>query len=380
MEYSMNKRVIILTAFYEEQVGYQEVQLTKILQRLHYEVLVVATDRANYDRTVRYEDPESSGILRIKKHIRIKNTFLPLENIKERIERFHPDIALVIHPNAGLPYFYLKYLPASCKVISFFGDLLDKNKIGKADNKGNKFIQKYIKDNWYNKTFQRSDIIVANTNETSETLKNTATTAIDEKIVMPGLGFDPIQYYLSPEHRIQTRRELNIPLDHIVFVTITRVYPGKPVVEWLTPIIEQMRKNPRLTYIFAGFMDTELSRSIKRELEKFNLGHQLRLLDFTSAEYNNKLFNAADYSLWYTPTISIQQSMATGLPAIIPHDATVDHLVEPGINGMFYSNFGELSEIVSTIKVWNHERLALAEYNKKFSYDSIINFLFSRIQ
>lgn len=375
----MKHRIAILTAFYEEQVGYQEVQLAQILRRLGHEVLVVTTDRANYRRETRYRDPVTSGIVRITRLIRIKNTFLPLEGVRAHIVSFRPDIALVIHPNAGLPYFYLRQLPPECRVISFFGDLLDKNKIGKADNKGNQFIQKHLKDRWYNTTFRRSDVIVANTNETTETLMACATIDITDKIVMPGLGFDPHQYFLSKDLRVQTRNELGIPPDHFVLTTITRVYPGKPVVEWLKPVIGVMKKNPKMSYVFAGFLDTELSRSIKKELMHFGLGNRLILLDFTSAEYNNALFNAADSSIWYTPTISIQQSMATGLPAIIPNDATVNHLVDPNVNGSYYADFEELIQILLNIHTKKFDRSSLADFNRRFSYTSIIEFLFSRL-
>jgi hypothetical protein len=373
-------RIVIISSFFEEHIGYQEVQLAKVLQRLGHDVLVVTTDRSNFYPEKRYNGSEFPNVIRIKRLLRVKNTFLPFENLKLSIKQFDPQIALVIHPGSGLPYYYLSTLPKSCKVISFYGDLQVVDKVGKADGiKGNAYIQKYLKDRWYNKTFDRSEIIVANTNETMNILKNISTNSIDEKIVMPGLGFDSKVYFHSNDLRNSTRREMNIADNQIVLLTLTRVYAGKPIVQWLAPVIEQLKKNRDLIYIFAGFMDSEFSRSIKNELKSLNLDGQLKLLDFTSAEFNNSLFNAADYSVWFIPTISIQQSMATGLPAIIPFDETVDHLVEKDLTGIFYKDFSELSHRISELQPWKLKREDVALRNKRFSYESILQQLFVQL-
>lgn len=377
---SNHYRIIIFTAFFEEHVGYQEVQLAKVLRRMGHEVMVVTTDRSNLDLVKRYSGISFENVLRVTNVLRIRNTFLPFKIIRKEVSAFKPDVALIIHPGAGLPYFYLSSLPDKCKVISFFGDLDVVDKVGKAAGiKGNAWIQKVIKDRWYNKTFQRSDVIVANTNETTEILQKCAKRSIEKKIVMPGLGFDPETYFPSIELRTKTRKEMGLSDDHIILLTITRVYAGKPIIQWLNPVITQLNKNPKLVYIFAGFADTEFSRQIKRELQSFHLDDRLRLLDFTSADYNNALFNAADYSLWFLPTISIQQSMATGLPAIVPFDKTLDHLVEPNHNGLYYNDFLELREVLSELNPWPIRRDELVRFNHKFSYDSIIEFLFSSI-
>jgi len=373
-------RVLIINAFYEDTVGYQEVQLATVLRRSGYDVLVIASDRANHDRSVRYVDPPGAGIHRITRLIRVKNTFLPLESVRAHVRAFDPHIAFVIHPNAGLPYFFLGAIPPSCRVISFFGDLMDKNKVGRADTKGNALIQKYLKDRWYNATFRRSDVIVANTNETVATLKAVATSPIADKIVMPGLGFDPTVYHRSPELRSRTRAEYGLRDDDVVLLTVTRVYPGKPVSTWFREIEREIKAHPNLVYLFAGFLDAEHSRAMAAEIEAMGFGAKVRLLNFTTAAQNNALFNAADYSLWYAPTISIQQSMASGLPAIIPHDSTVDHLVEPGRTGLFFEDFDGLRSHLRSLGPWPVERSAVAKANERFSYENIVRFLFSRVK
>lgn len=377
---STHFRVVIFTSFFEEHIGYQEVQLSRVLRRLNHDVLVVATDRSNLYPKMRYTNAPPSHVLRIRRVLRIRNTFLPLESIRNEIASFDPEIALVIHPGSGLPYFYLSTLPEKCKVISFFGDLEVVNKIGKADGiKGNEWVQKTLKDRWYNKTFRRSSVIVANTNETADILHKIARSSIEHSIQMPGLGFDPEIYFPSPELRLRTRKDLGFDNGQIVLLTVTRVYSGKPIREWVRLVVDQLHRNPNLVYIFAGFMDTIFSRTIKRELGSLNLGRQLRLLDFTSAEYNNALFNAADYSLWFIPTISIQQSMATGLPAIVPFDRTTDHLIETNMNGRYYTSMDELSVMLSKIDHWIKDRSEVAFFNNKFSYPFIIDKLFNGV-
>ena len=93
----MIKKILIISSFFENHVGYQEVQFAETLTSMGYEVKVIATNRSNLDLEKRYEDSnEKFEVKRIKNLTRIKNTFYPKENLSEVIAKFSPDLVFLI--------------------------------------------------------------------------------------------------------------------------------------------------------------------------------------------------------------------------------------------------------------------------------------------
>lgn len=370
----MIKRILIISSFFENHVGYQEVQFAETLQSMNYEVKVIATDRSNLDLQKRYEDSNNKfEVKRIKKLIRIKNTFYPKENLKNFINEFYPDLVFLILPGSGIPYFLLKFIKANTRIISVFSDTTIENRVHKAKGtKGNKFIFNFLKTGWYNEVFDRSDLILANTNETSAILKDISKNNIDAKLRTYGLGFDSNKYFYSKNIREDFRKELGLKEKQKLIATISRIYSGKPFEFWVEQIKDFLMRNDDFVYMLAGFNDTEYSKRVEEYLKTFELKDKLILCKFTSPEETNKIFNAADFSLWFAPTISIQQSMATGLFAIVPFDSTLDHLVENNKTGLYYNNFDELKTKMDTLITLTYNREDNSKVNKKFSYQNIL--------
>jgi len=377
----MTKKILIVSAFFEEKVGYQEVQLAQTLTEMSHEVKVLATDRSNLNADIRYENSKGNyEVIRIKNHYRIKSTFYIKENLKFFFEGYSPDIVFLILPGTGLPYFILKYLPQNLKVISVYSDTTIKDRVAKAKGtKGNQLVFKVLKHRWYNKVMERSDILIANTNETVEILKNISKKNIDAKLRMTGLGYSSQNYFYSPELRKKFRDEIGLDENQKLIVTVTRVYTGKPFDYWVEQMQDFLGSNENFVYLLAGFSDDEFSLKVRINLEKLGLGKKLILYNFTTPEKNNEIFNAADFSLWFAPTISIQQSMATGLLPIIPFDSTLDHLIENNKTGIYYKDFMELKEILTKLPAFLYDRLSNVEVNKRFSYNNILKKIISEV-
>lgn len=377
----MIKKILIISSFFENHVGYQEVQFAETLQSLNYEVKVIATDRSNLDLKKRYEDSNDKfEVKRIKKLIRIKNTFYPKENLENFIIKFNPDLVFLILPGSGTPYFLLKFIKPTSKVISVFSDTTITNRVHKAKGtKGNKLIFDILKAKWYNKVFEKSDLLMANTNETASILKTVSKKNIENKLRTYGLGFDSNKYFYSETLREEFRKELGLNEGQKLIATISRIYPGKPFEFWVEQIKEFLMRNDDFVYLLAGFNDTEYSKKVAEHLKTFGLQDKLILYGFTSPEITNKIFNAADFSLWFAPTISIQQSMATGLFAVIPFDSTLDHLIKDNKTGMYYNTYDELRDKIEGIKNLNYNRVENSKINQKFSYQSILQKAISEV-
>jgi len=377
----MSKKILIVSAFFEEKIGYQEVQLAQVLTEMNYEVKVLATDRSNLNSEIRYENSNGKyEVVRIKKHLRIKSTFYIKENLQEFFKSYSPNIVFLILPGTGLPYFVLKYIKGNAKVISVYSDTTITDKVANAKGtKGNKIIFKVLKYRWYNKVMERSDILMANTNETVSILKNISKNSINDKLRMTGLGYDPSKYFYSPELRKKFRDELHLKDNQKLIVSITRVYPGKPFEYWVEQVKDFLIRNENFVYFIAGFSNDEYSLKVKNSLEKLGLKEKLILYNFTTAEKNNEIFNSADYSLWFAPTISIQQSMASGLMPLIPFDSTLDHLIEDKVTGFYYNNFEDLKNTLNKLSNFSYDRIANTEANKKFSYGNFLNRIISEV-
>ena len=377
----MIKKILIISSFFENHVGYQEVQFAETLTSMGYEVKVIATNRSNLDLEKRYEDSnEKFEVKRIKNLTRIKNTFYPKENLSEFIGKFSPDLVFLILPGSGIPYFLLKEINSNAKVISVFSDTTIENRVHNAKGtKGNKVIFSLLKARWYIKVFERCDLILANTNETAEILKNISKKNLDEKLRTYGLGFDSNKYFYSGNLRKAARNELGLNDDKKLIVTISRIYEGKPFEFWVEQIKEFLLQNDEYVYLLAGFNDTDYSKKTEKKINEFGLKDKLILYKFTSPEETNKIFNAADFSLWFAPTISIQQSMATGVFAIAPFDSTLDHLIENNKTGLYYNDFNDLKNKLESLNNIHYDREANAKFNEKFSYQNILQKAISEV-
>lgn len=374
-------RVLVISPFLEEGVDYQEMQISRVLHQLGHQVTVITTDRSNLDKESRLSGSNFPfEVIRLHKLLRIRDTFYPFDKLNHIVAGLNPDISLLIHPSHGLGYFLLNTIPTTSKVASFFGDLNNRNKIGQTHGlKGNPLIQKIIKNSWYRKVISRSDLVVATTNETVGLLQSIVGRGNSHKFLMTGLGYDSSTYYYDPKLRENYRRDLQIPEGYRVFVTLTRVIEGKPIVKWAKSVLAGIADDDKAIYVIAGFMDTVFSRNAKGELLSLEQSKRLLLIDYTDRVFNNGLFNCADFSVWFSPTISIQQSMGTGLPAIMPMEGTLDHLIKPGLNGLYYSSFDELASKIRTLREWPHDRSIVVQNNRMFSYESILESIFSRL-
>ena len=172
---------------------------------------------------------------------------------------------------------------------------------------------------------------------------------------------------------------MGIEEDQKLIVTISRIYKGKPFEFWVKQIKDFLIENKNFVYLLAGFDDTEHSKTVESSLKKLGLNGNIRTHKFTSPVETNEIFNAADFSLWFAPTISIQQSMATGLFAIMPFDSTLDHLMEKNSAGFYYNNFDELKNYLSELKGVSYERKKNSEINQKFSYRNILQKVISEL-
>jgi glycosyltransferase involved in cell wall biosynthesis len=352
-------RVIVASASFDERSNYQEVVCARALARLGYDVLVVAAlVSAGEGATER-----PYRIARVGKFIRVRDTIFAPRGLGSIVEEFKPGVAFLFGPNHGLPYALEKHLPASCKVAPVFGDLRESHVI-RADRwlsrRGNPVIKRLLKDRWYRKLLKRADLVLASTNETVRLLEEVDADRVKHQGFMCGLAVDPSDFFFDPALRDPTN-------DLKTLVTVTRIDPLKPVEQWIQPVLHWLRENPGWRYILGGLPSGTEGERIRALIEAPDIGERFRILGRLTASEINRVYNNADLAISYVAGIGIQQSMVTGLPVLLPSHGSVDHLVEPRINGLYYQSLDEIPSCLNEAAAIPWDRAAVAHRNARLS-------------
>ena len=359
----------MVSTFFEPRYNYMEVQIADTLNNMGYNVTVLTTDRCLFGNG-RINDTHSKyNIIRINKLIRITDTVLPLVNLTQTLRDVAPSVAFLIYPGHGLSYYASRWLPITCAAISTFEDRNDKNKLSIKT----KVIKRLLKKRWYKKVFLRSSVIAAATNQTTTLFRQDKRfyKLVNNKIRTIGLGYDSNTFKYDKNIRVEKELDLKISNDCTILITATRIVKTKPIKEWLIPIINALRKNDKLIFLLVGFSDNKYSYSIKEWINSLDLNDRLIPVDMVDSHELNQYYNISDYSVWFTPTISIQQSMGTGMKVILPERDTLDHLIIDDINGYYYKSGEHLENIILSLdKIYDRE--SVLSCNKIFSYEQII--------
>ncbi len=363
------KKILLISTFFQDKTQYIQIQIADTLFELGYEVTVIASNKSLIEDKI-VNDKKPYEIHRIDKYIRITDTFYPIEKKRIEIHKFDPDIAILIYPGFGLPFFLLKYIPPRTKIISIFGDIHQHAQL----KLGNKLIKQFIKYSWYKTIIKRSVIVGGVTDQTINILRNVPKLkkVLDSKLKRIELGFNSKNYFLCSEVREKIRSKLGYTNNTIVLITITRIVQHKPVDKWLVPIFNALEKNNRLKYILAGFNESEFSSQIKKAIRESKYSQRIKLYDYVETQFMNTLFNCADYGVWFSSaSIAIQQAMGTGLPVFLMCQETLGHLLDEGCNGVYYKDYNDLTLKLIALKQ-KLNRSNIAQMNHKFSYHKIL--------
>lgn len=148
---------------------------------------------------------------------------------------------------------------------------------------------------------------------------------------VPGVGIDTSQYNLSEKSREEKRRELNIPLDAFLLISVGELNRNKNN----SVIISAMEKlkNKNVYYILCGVGEKE--SELKEQADKAGLLENIRFLGYRNDV--KELYEAADCFVMpsYREGLSrsAMEAMASGLPCILSDIRGNRDLIENGSGG-----------------------------------------------
>jgi glycosyltransferase involved in cell wall biosynthesis len=344
----MPPRIIIASTLFNERSHYMEVVAATALARMGCDVLVVTAKHVPSGQVQPWK------VAVVTKCLRIRDTIFFPRGLDRIISGFRPDAAFLFAPNHGLSYALHQHLPPGCLRIPVFGDLResDTSRRGRwLSVRGNPLMKRLVKDRWYRRVMQQSELILASTNETVRILREVDAGSWDKRGLMCGLPVDPDVFFHDPAARKSGWKTI---------ATATRIVPHKPVKEWIQPVLRFLRKHEDWRYVFAGLPPGAAGEAVRQELRDAGLGDRFELRPLLRLPEMNALFNEADVAVWYLAAVSIQQSMLTGIPVLLPADEALNHLVKPGVNGFYYDTPAHLEQQLEAAgaRTWDRAEIA----------------------
>jgi glycosyltransferase involved in cell wall biosynthesis len=347
-----------------------------------------------YPSGLNYDSKHNIEILRFKPWFRLGATVIPRGLLTE-IRQYSPEIVLVIgiaklFPNAV----FLNRKKRDFLIYSFFGENKEYYKwhnLSSIIRNSVKFITRIIfKRPFYNLAIKCSDKIFLYTPETyyflCRLISKTSIIRLKAKYVNTSLGFDSSIFYYDVNERNKVRHEEGISDQEFVILTVSRYSKSKSLEFMIDEIIDFKNHGYPIKYWIIGFNTEDSLQYFRGYLQMKNASGFITCFPYMDYEALRKYQSAADLGLWCQVTISIQQSMGTGLPLLLEEKKSVSHLLNPGSTGLFFIRDKFIDSLNEAYKLFKSNNLEKdGEMRKKiektnhahFSYQTLIRQIIS---
>lgn len=374
------------------EIGYQEVHLAKAYARLGYTVKVFTSaasvnlggsiNQLSYKTGTTIDSKYGYEIQRLPS-LSYKSKVLPFR-LKKNVALFKPDVLVILGVAKIFPMaLFNKDFFGKMKIISVYGDAKEYLDRGSFSQKAKTLLHEIgystIKHPLYRKAITYGDKLILNIPETNQLFHDFLNVkdkvAFDSKKVMLNLGYDPDEYFFNKEDRTVIRKELNVDSNEIVIITSTRINKRKNI-EQIIELISKLNSNGKnVSYVIVGFLNDDYEKELKSFISKQPLPNKFKCFPFLNSKEIRKLYCASDIGIWLKAAISIQEAMGTGLPIILENKPSVNHLINEGNNGWFFTKdtfeptINKVVDVISNTKL-DRENLAI-QNSKSLSYDTI---------
>ena len=144
------------------------------------------------------------------------------------------------------------------------------------------------------------------------------------------LGYNKKKYFYKSSLRNAFRKKYHLKNDDIVIGVTGKFFRAKQietVIEAFQKSIHKV-KNKKIKLFLIGKADPEYANRLEKLMEEDSLSfsHIRYIPELLSLEELNTAFNAFDYGLWTSATISYFEALGSGLKIIIPYGSASDHL------------------------------------------------------
>ncbi|MDR7073321.1 glycosyltransferase family 4 protein [Fictibacillus barbaricus] len=366
-------RIVHVIGYFQPEYGYEEYYLAREQVKQGHNVHVITSNLIwpfpNISKKDRLRITGSNivdgiNVHRLKTWVEFRD-FILFGGVKNILTKLKPDIIHVHEPRQGFYGLAIRKYAKSHN-ISYVVDIHEYHS-GSFFNKLDYFI--------FRKRFMKPIL-----NDASNIFSMTVQTKqfLEEKfkcknsIYIP-LGADSEKYYFSKNIREAIRAKLDIAYDEILLVFSGKITKTKGIEEIFNNVRYLLNKGYLVKLLLVGKGDKNYLSILKSSIK--DIKNKVLFMDEVTTDELYMYFNAADIGIWpISPTISILEGLACGLPIIVADNEIVGNLVDidSGVKmkSLYDHNIVELAII--NLKEGRYQRKVIRKkFEDQFSYKSI---------
>ena len=170
-------------------------------------------------------------------------------------------------------------------------------------------------------------------------------------VVPSGIALEQHKTRISPEERLEQRRALGIPDDHMVLLNLGRLGTEKNLPELLDLVGVVLHHTPKLTLLIVG--DGPARKELEEKAAQLGISDHVVFTGMVKPADVHKYYQLGDVfvsaSTSETQGLTYIEAAANGLPLLCRRDPCLDGVLVEGRNGYEYEAEEEFCEIIDTI-------------------------------
>ncbi len=328
-------RIIHIMDYFHPVLGYQETFLAREQAKMGHDVYVVTSNcqsRPYYtvnkellgNRIVNcgFFIEQGIKVWRLKKLFELPSTVWML-GLERKVRELKPDIVYV-HSIVGITQLRIAMLKRKYRNFKLvYDDHMT------SDNSTSRLRRIYplFRLTLSRLIQQNADALVAIIPETRTFMHEKYGIPLERITIIP-LGADGTAFRFDNSARRETRRELSLNDNDIVFIFPGRIVPEKKL-RLLIDAMELLGNYDNLKVLLVGNGPEAYIEELKHHISIKSLGSRFIWHDTVPNKELYRYFSAADVAVWpYGAGISMREAMACSLPIIISKDSKTTELVD----------------------------------------------------
>lgn len=351
-------RIVHLTDYYQPQFGYQEPYLARKQQELGHEVIVVTSDRFEPMLKVLFKAPEErfrrpgvsseDGILVHRLPILFEfDSRLFLRGLGRVLRDLHPDIV-----HCHIMFAFTSLMAAWCKAQIGFGLLFDTHASDINTDARSTWVRRMIYRIYRmvaGPVIRRAADCMVAVGEGEKEFLCRELPVDPSSVEIVRLGADKELFKFDAHKRAAMRRRLGFNDEDVVLIYAGKLVPYKDLPTLLDAILPIAERDARLKLLIVGDGTPDYVQTLKRKVQNSALKKTVYFHDYVSVAELPGYYSGADVGVWPgAPSNTILEAMSTGLPVILPRNASNLFLLS-NENGFAFDSISELQSGIESL-------------------------------
>lgn len=375
-------KILIVSDYFQAQIGYAKPQVAKALQATGHTVEVLTSDRYfpfhNYNTSVKKTIGPRVRAVGTKKENGItvtrKKTLFEFftrayfEDLELEIQRRKPELLIVVGMSSPS-----MVRVARLKENNTFKLVAVDSHLPSELNHGNtvlKDIFYWVFRTFFSRIITKSlDLCIALQDDTAKVIKETYGIKTPVTIVPNGTNIDQFQF--TKTGAAQVKKKYNIPIDAVVILYSGKIIKEKGVL-LLAKTFKEIKTQQKNAYLLlVGDGPKEYLDQIKNVLQEHKSSYTIT--GFQPHESMQNFYSAADIAVWpLQESLAMVDAAACSIP-FIANDTLGDKTRISNNNALLYkkNDRDDLADKISTLVIDKKLRVAMGKRGRKLVEDTL---------